>query len=116
MVFEALGKVETGEMTEEELKMLENAACPGCGSCNGMFTANTMSSITETLGMSMPGCATALAVSALKRRIAKNSGERIDGFSHIRKAAGRKKPKLANFRLIQGGASSKIKIYTATLL
>ncbi len=77
MVFEALGKVATGEMTEEELKMLENTACPGCGSCSGMFTANTMSCITEALGMSMPGCATALAVSALKLRIAKNSGERI---------------------------------------
>ncbi len=76
-VYEALGKIATGEMTEEELKMLEDAACPGCGSCSGMYTANTMACITEALGMSMPGCATALAVSALKRRIAKSSGERI---------------------------------------
>jgi len=64
-------------MSEEELKRLEDAACPGCGSCSGMFTANTMACITEALGMSLPGCATALAVSALKLRIARESGERI---------------------------------------
>ena len=76
-ISEAVGKVVAGEMSEEELKRLEDAACPGCGSCSGMFTANTMACITEALGMSLPGCATALAVSALKLRIAKESGERI---------------------------------------
>jgi len=65
-VFEAMGKVYAGKMTPEELKLLENVACPGCGSCNGMFTANTMACLTEALGMSLPGCATALANSAKK--------------------------------------------------
>ena len=76
-VFEAVGKTYTGKITPQELTALENAACPGCGSCNGMFTANTMACITEALGMSLPGCATALATSALKLRIAKQSGEKI---------------------------------------
>ncbi|MFB0501301.1 MAG: dihydroxy-acid dehydratase [Candidatus Bathyarchaeia archaeon] len=76
-ISEAVGKVVAGEMSEEELKRLEDAACPGCGSCSGMFTANTMACITEALGMSLPGCATALATSALKLKIAKESGERI---------------------------------------
>jgi len=76
-ISEAVGKVVAGEMSEEELKRLEDVACPGCGSCSGMFTANTMACITEALGMSLPGCATALATSALKLRIAKESGERI---------------------------------------
>lgn len=76
-MFEAVGKVAVGKMSEEELKMLEDVACPGCGSCNGMFTANTMACVTEALGMSMPGCATPLAVSASRLRIAKESGERV---------------------------------------
>ncbi|UCE15764.1 MAG: dihydroxy-acid dehydratase [Candidatus Bathyarchaeota archaeon] len=76
-ISEAVGKVVAGEMSEEELERLEDAACPGCGSCSGMFTANTMACITEALGMSLPGCATALAVSALKLKIARESGERI---------------------------------------
>jgi len=67
---EALGQVAAGKMSREELIRLENAACPGCGSCNGMFTANTMACVTEALGMSLPYCATALATSALKMRIA----------------------------------------------
>jgi dihydroxy-acid dehydratase len=74
---EGLGKVVAGKMSSEELIRLENAACPGCGSCNGMFTANTMACVTEALGMSLPYCATALANSSLKLRIAKESGERI---------------------------------------
>jgi dihydroxy-acid dehydratase len=78
-MFEAIGKVAAGKMTEEELKCLEDVACPGCGSCNGMFTANTMACVTEALGMSLPGCATPLAVSAERLRIAKATGERILG-------------------------------------
>jgi len=74
---EALGQYAAGKISQEELAQLENAACPGCGSCNGMFTANTMACVTEALGMSLPYCATALANSALKLRIAKESGERI---------------------------------------
>jgi dihydroxy-acid dehydratase len=74
---EGLGQVYAGKMKPEELIQLENAACPGCGSCNGMFTANTMACVTEALGMSLPYCATALANSAMKLRIAKETGEAI---------------------------------------
>lgn len=76
-VFEGMGKVIAEKMTLEELYELETAACPGCGSCNGMFTANTMACLTEALGMSLPYCATALATSAQKLRIAKEAGEKI---------------------------------------
>ena len=76
-VFEAMGKVYADKMKPEDLKTLENVACPGCGSCNGMFTANTMACLTEALGMSLPGCATALANSAEKQRIAKETGNQI---------------------------------------
>jgi len=77
--FEAVGKVRKGEMSETDLAELEVCACPGPGSCQGMYTANTMACVTESLGMSMPGCATALAVSGEKRRIAFESGKRITG-------------------------------------
>jgi len=76
-MFEAVGEVAAGKMSEEELKTLEGLACPSCGSCNGMFTANTMACVTEALGMSLPGCATPSAVSAARLRIAKASGERV---------------------------------------
>jgi dihydroxy-acid dehydratase len=76
-MFEAIGKVAAGKMSEEELKCLEDVACPTCGSCNGMFTANTMACVTEALGMSLPGCATPVAVSAERLRIAKATGERV---------------------------------------
>jgi len=72
--FEAVGRAQAGEITEEEVECLAMEACPGPGSCQGMYTANTMSCLTEALGMSLPGCATALAVSARKRRIAFDSG------------------------------------------
>jgi dihydroxy-acid dehydratase len=77
--FEAVGKVRKGEMSEMDLAELETCACPGPGSCQGMYTANTMACVTESLGMSLPGCATALAVSGEKRRIAFESGKRITG-------------------------------------
>ncbi len=75
--FEAVGKYKKGLIKKDELEALEMCACPGAGSCQGMYTANTMACITEALGMSLPGCATSLAVSADKRRIAFKSGERI---------------------------------------
>lgn len=75
--FEAIGKYKKGLIDEKELEELEVCACPGAGSCQGMYTANTMACVTEALGMSLPGCATALAVSAEKRRMAFASGERI---------------------------------------
>ncbi len=76
-ISEAVGKFVTGEISEEELKKLEDVACPSCGSCSGMYTANTMACLAEALGISLPGCGTALAVSALKLRIARESGEII---------------------------------------
>ena len=75
--FEAVGKFKKGLIKKEELDALEMCACPGAGSCQGMYTANTMACVTEALGMSLDGCATALAVSAKKRRIAFESGSRV---------------------------------------
>ncbi len=75
--FEAIGKYKKGLLKKDELEALEICACPGAGSCQGMYTANTMACVTEALGMSLPRCATALAVSADKRRIAFESGKRI---------------------------------------
>lgn len=76
-VYEAIGEVKAGRMSERELYELEKVACPSYGSCSGLFTANTMACITEALGLSLPGCATSLAVSPLKTQIAETSGERI---------------------------------------
>jgi len=73
-VFEAVGKVRAGKMNEEELKDLEDIACPGCGSCAGMFTANTMNCLTEALGMGLPGNGTIPAVDARRIRLAKMAG------------------------------------------
>jgi dihydroxy-acid dehydratase len=75
--YEALARAKKGDISDKELTCLEMEACPGAGSCQGLYTANTMACLTETMGMSLPGCATALAVSAKKRRIAQASGERI---------------------------------------
>jgi dihydroxy-acid dehydratase len=75
--YEALARANKGDISSEELACLEMEACPGAGSCQGLYTANTMACLTEALGMSLPGCATSLAVSAKKRRIAQASGERI---------------------------------------
>lgn len=75
--FEAVAKAKKGEISVEELVCLEMEACPGAGSCQGLYTANTMACLTETMGMSLPGCGTALAVSSKKRRIAQASGERV---------------------------------------
>ena len=76
--FEAVGKFKRGEISKEDMNELEMNACPGPGSCQGMFTANTMSCLTETMGMSLIGCATSLAVSSKKMRIAFESGKRIN--------------------------------------
>jgi len=75
--YEALARAKKGEISPEELVCLEMEACPGAGSCQGLYTANTMACITEAMGMSMVGCGTALAASSKKRRIAQASGERI---------------------------------------
>lgn len=74
--FEGIGRYRAGEITEEELSELELSSCPTAGSCQGMYTANTMACLTEVIGMSLPQCATASAVSSQKRRIAFESGMR----------------------------------------
>lgn len=75
--FEAIGKYRNGEITEQRLLELEEASCPSAGACQGLYTANTMACLTEVLGMSLPYCATAAAVSSQKRRIAFESGIQI---------------------------------------
>lgn len=75
--FEAIGRYREGIIDEDELTSLELEACPGQGSCQGLYTANTMACLTETMGMSLIGCATGLAGFAKKRRIAYHSGIRI---------------------------------------
>ena len=76
-IFEGVGKVAAGTMTETALCELERCAMPGCGSCQGLYTANTMACMTEAMGMSLPGCAAIPAVDAGKLRIARESGEAI---------------------------------------
>ena len=74
-MFEAAGKVESGQMTQEEMTEMEFQACPGCGSCSGLFTANTMNCMTEVLGMGLPGNGTIPAAYFGARRIlAKKAG------------------------------------------
>jgi dihydroxy-acid dehydratase len=76
-VFEGVGKVKVGKMPQTELKALEDCACPGCGSCAGMFTANSMNCVTEAIGLGLPGNGTIPAVQAARRRLAKEAGEKI---------------------------------------
>jgi len=76
-VFEAVGEVASGRMTEEDLKCLEDVACPGCGSCAGMFTANSMNCLSEAIGLALPGNGTIPAVMAERIRLAKESGMQI---------------------------------------
>ncbi|MBR5496155.1 MAG: dihydroxy-acid dehydratase [Oscillospiraceae bacterium] len=75
--FEAVGAHAAGKIDDAKLKCFENNACPTCGSCSGMYTANSMNCLTEAIGMSLPGAATALAVTSKRRRIAKETGEKI---------------------------------------
>jgi dihydroxy-acid dehydratase len=76
-VFEAVGRVTTGQMTEAELEQLEEIACPGCGSCAGMFTANTMNCLSEALGMGLVGNGTIPAVDARRRQLARGAGQQV---------------------------------------
>jgi dihydroxy-acid dehydratase len=73
-VFEGVGQVKANTMTEEELYELEDSACPGCGSCAGMFTANSMNCLTEAIGLGLPGNGTIPAVAAARIRLAKQAG------------------------------------------
>jgi dihydroxy-acid dehydratase len=76
-VFEAVGEHRAGRITDDELHELEMAACPGCGSCAGLFTANSMNCLTEAVGMGLPGNGTIPAVSAARLRLAKRAGMQI---------------------------------------
>jgi len=76
-VFEAVGSFKAGTITMEELEQLEDYACPGCGSCAGMFTANSMNCLSEALGLALPGNGTIPAVTGARMRLAKLAGMRI---------------------------------------
>ncbi|MDY5305454.1 dihydroxy-acid dehydratase [Fusobacterium gastrosuis] len=76
-VFEAIGQFNAGKMSQKELDMVEDLACPTCGSCSGMYTANTMNCLTEALGMALPGNGTVPAVFSERLRLAKKAGMQI---------------------------------------
>jgi dihydroxy-acid dehydratase len=76
-VFEGVGAVKSRRMKQSELKQLEDCACPGCGSCSGMYTANSMNCVTEALGLGLPGNGTVPAVQAARHRLAKYAGMKI---------------------------------------
>jgi dihydroxy-acid dehydratase len=76
-VFEGVGKVKTGAMSEAELQRMEECACPGCGSCAGMFTANSMNCLSEALGLSLPGNGTIPAPTSSRIRLAKEAGMQV---------------------------------------
>lgn len=76
-VFEGVGGVKTGRLDESALKRLEDCACPGCGSCSGMFTANSMNCLCEALGLALPGNGTIPAVHAGRIRLAKKAGMKV---------------------------------------
>lgn len=75
--FELVGKLQRKEISKEEASRIEECACPGAGSCQGLYTANTMACLSETMGLSLIGCATALALSKKKEKIAYESGKKI---------------------------------------
>jgi len=76
-VFESVGAVQSGKMTQDQLAAIEDAACPTCGSCAGMFTANSMNCLTEAIGMGLPGNGTIPAVMSSRIRLAKEAGMKI---------------------------------------
>lgn len=76
-MFEAVGALKAGKINEDELKAMEMSACPTCGSCSGMFTANTMNCLTEALGLGLPGNGTIPAVYSERIRLAKQAGMKI---------------------------------------
>ena len=75
--FEAVGTARIGKMTDEEVREIEDGACPGCGSCAGMFTANSMNCMTEVVGLGLPGNGTIPAVNAARIRLAKHAGMKV---------------------------------------
>jgi dihydroxy-acid dehydratase len=75
--FEAVGMASVGKLTDKEVKVIEDESCPGCGSCAGMFTANSMNCMTEAIGLALPGNGTIPAVNAKRIRLAKEAGTQI---------------------------------------
>ena len=76
-IYEAIGQYTNGEIGDEVIKDYENNACPTCGSCSGMYTANSMNCLTEAIGLALPTAGTEPAVNSARRRLAKETGERI---------------------------------------
>ncbi|MFZ5947017.1 MAG: dihydroxy-acid dehydratase [Stygiobacter sp.] len=76
-VFEGVGQYSTGEIDDDKLKLLENYSCPSCGSCSGMFTANSMNCLCEALGMALPGNGTILAIDPKRKELAVKAAEQI---------------------------------------
>ncbi len=76
-IYEAIGQYTNGEIGDEVIKDYENNACPTCGSCSGMYTANSMNCLTEAIGLALPTAGTEPAVNSARRRLAKESGERV---------------------------------------
>ncbi len=76
-VFEAVGQYSAGKITDEELDSIEESACPGCGSCSGMFTANSMNCLSEALGFALPGNGTILAIDPRRNELVKEASHRI---------------------------------------
>ena len=76
-MFEAVGQRSAGRLTDADLCKMEDTACPGCGSCSGMYTANSMNCLCEAIGMALPGNGTVPAVYAARVRLAKEAGERV---------------------------------------
>ncbi|WP_076789994.1 dihydroxy-acid dehydratase [Chlorobium sp. KB01] len=76
-VFEAVGQFSSGKISEGELETIEDSACPGCGSCSGMFTANSMNCLSEALGFALPGNGTILAVDPRRNELVKEASRRI---------------------------------------
>jgi dihydroxy-acid dehydratase len=76
-VFEAVGQFSTGKISECELETIEDSACPGCGSCSGMFTANSMNCLSEALGFALPGNGTILAIDPRRNELVKEASRRI---------------------------------------
>jgi dihydroxy-acid dehydratase len=76
-IFEGVGRYQVGEITETDLKALEDTCCPGCGSCSGMFTANSMNCLMEAIGLALPGNGTRLAETEERKELAREAGRRI---------------------------------------
>ena len=76
-MFEAVGTYKTGNMTKEDFEFMEQNACPTCGSCAGMFTANSMNCLLEILGLAMPGNGTILAVSEERRELVRQAAFKL---------------------------------------